>query len=333
MSKISNIVDHDMTEVPKELFTEGLPLPADVFARLDMGKFVLIGKKSDVSVLSTLHAVRENQAALFVRTADYPYVINYNLQLIEKTISNEALSPALKLNLLKGVTESVLSDLAKNDIYIGSYDHCRQISGFIKDTVGQIKEFDQFLNILSGLPGDLVNKAIATSVLSLAICHQMGMTMKNTLEKVVMGAFLRDIGMKEIPKVILEKPRHLLDESELAYIESHTIRGVEILRRMKEIPSDVLAIVLEHHENALGLGYPRRIRDIKINPLARIVAVADTFVELLYEPMDDGSKRTPDDVVSYIENTLGQPYNKPAFIALKTIIHVTHIQKKIRAFG
>jgi putative nucleotidyltransferase with HDIG domain len=333
MSKISNIVDNDMAEVPKELFTDGLPLPADVFARLDKDKFVMIGKKADVSVLSSLHAVKENQAALYVRANDYPLVLNYNLQLIEKTISNDAVGPSLKLNLLKGVAESVLSDLAKQDLYVGSYERCRQISGFIKDTVGQIKDFDKFVNIMSGLPGDLVNKAIATSVISLAMCHQMGMTMTSTLEKVVMGAFLRDIGMKEIPRAILEKPRHLLNETELAHIESHTLRGVEILRRMKEIPSDVLAIVLEHHENALGMGYPRRIRDIKITPLARIVAVADTFVELLYEPLDDGSRRTPEEVVSFIENTLGQPYNKPAFIALKTIIHVTHIQKKIRAFG
>lgn len=327
------MVDTDMTQVPKELFTDGIPLPAEVFTRLDQGKFVLVGKKDDIGNLSSLHAVQSNKALLFVRSTDYPSVINYNLQLIDRAVNNESISPQLKLNLLKGVTESVLSDLSNKDLYVGSYDRCRQISGFITDTVAQIKEFDKFIDVMSGLQGDLFTKAIATSVVSLSMCHQMGITMKTTLEKVVMGAFLRDVGLKEVPASILAKPRHLRDESETAYFESHTLRGVEILRRMKEIPADVLAIVLEHHENALGMGYPRRIRDIKINPLARIVAVADVFVELLYEAHDDGSRRTPDEVISHIENTLGQPYNKPAFIALKTIIHVTHIQKKIRAFG
>jgi HD-GYP domain-containing protein (c-di-GMP phosphodiesterase class II) len=333
MSKISNLGDSEMTNVPKELFTDGIPLPAEVYTRLDQGKFVLIGKKDDISNLSKLHAVQENKASLFVRNADYPAVLNYNLQIIDKAINNESVSPVLKLNLIKGVTESVLSDLARNDLYIGSFDRCKQISGFIKDTVAQIKDFDKFIDIMSALEGDVVTKSIATSVISLSMCHQMGITMKTTLEKVVMGAFLRDVGLKEIPNSILMKPRHLRDEAEVQYYESHPLRGVEILRRMKEVPADVLAIVLEHHENAMGLGYPRRIRDMKMNPLARIVALADIFVEMLYEPMDDGSRRTPEEVVNYIENTLGQPYNKPAFIALKTIIHVTHIQKKIRAFG
>lgn len=333
MSKISVMGDTEMTYVPKELFTDGLPLPAEVFTRLDQGRFILIGKKNDIGNLSALHAVQENRASLFVRNADYPIVINYNLQLIDKTMNNDSVSPTLKLNLIKGVTESVLTDLASNDLYVGSYDRCRQISGFIRDTVSQVKEFDKFIDLMGSLDGDVVTKSIATSVISLSMCHQMGITMKSTLEKVVMGAFLRDVGLKEIPKAILAKPRHLRTEDEITYYESHPLRGVEMLRRMKEIPSDVLAIVLEHHENALGMGYPRRIRDIKMNPLARIVAVADIFVELLYEAQDDGSRRTPDEIVNYIENTLGQPYNKPAFIALKTIIHVTHIQKKVRAFG
>jgi HD-GYP domain-containing protein (c-di-GMP phosphodiesterase class II) len=87
---------------------------------------------------------------------------------------------------------------------------------------------------------------------------------------------------------------------------------------------------MEHHENALGMGYPRRIRDIKINPLARIVAVADCFVDLIYEKDKSGVRRTPDEAIGYMEVTLGQPFNRPAFLALKQVIHRTHLQKKLR---
>lgn len=319
-----------MIRVSKELFTDGLPLPAEVFTRLPSGQFILVGKKADTGNLSSLHLMQDKNVDLFVREEDYTGVVNYNVNLIEKTLKNDGVSMALKMNLLKGVAETTISELTKKDLYVGSYDRCKQIVGFVQETVAQIKDFDKFLDVFSKLPGDMVSHSLATSVVSLLICEQMDITMKSTLEKVVMGAYLHDIGLKEIPVEVLKKPRLQWTDAEVVYYESHTLRGVEILRDIKEIPSDVLAIVLEHHENALGLGYPRRIRDIKINPLARIVAVADCFIDLLYETGKEGSQRTPEEAVSYIENTMGQPFNKPAFLALKKVIHLTHVQKKLK---
>ena len=330
MAKVEKLLEHEVVRVSKELFTDGLPLPSEVFTRLPSGQFILVGKKNDTGNLSSLHLMQEKQVELYVRAEDYAQVVSYNVTLIEKTLKNESVSPNLKMNLLKGVAESAISDLIKKDLYVGSYDRCRQIVSFVQETVAQIKDFDKFLDIFSKLPGDLISHSLATSVVALLICEQMDITMKSTLEKVVMGAFLHDIGLKEIPAELLAKPRLQWTESEVHYYESHTMRGVEILRDIKEIPSDVLAIILEHHENALGLGYPRHIRDIKINPLARVVAVADCFVDLLYDGNKESVKRTPDEAISYIENTLGQPFNKPAFLALKKVIHRNHLQKKLK---
>ncbi|WP_413287504.1 HD-GYP domain-containing protein [Bdellovibrio sp. HCB337] len=333
MSKPSGIDEKKMIKVSKELFTDGLPLPAEVYTRLPSGQFILVGRKADTGNLSNLHLMQEKQVDLFVREEEYNGVVTFNVNLIEKTLKNDSVNPVLKMNLLKGVAESTISELTKKDVYVGSFDRCKQIVGFVQETVVQIKDFDKFLDIFSKLPGDLVSHSLATSVVSLMICEQMDITMKSTLEKVVMGAYLHDIGLKEIPLEILNKPRLQWTEAEVHYYESHPLRGVEILRDIKEIPSDVLGIVLEHHENALGMGFPRRIRDIKINPLARIVAVADCFVDLIYENNKEGARRTPEEAVAYIENIMGQPYNKPAFLALKKIIHLTHVQKKLKGTG
>lgn len=331
MSKSAKPEEKKMVRVSKELFTDGLPLPSEVFTRLPSGQFILVGKKADIGNLSNLHLMQNDKHVdLFVRDEDYSNVISYNLNLIEKTLKNDNVSDNLKMGLLKGVAESTILELSQKDLYVGSYDRCKQIVGFVQQTVTQIKDFDKFLDIFSKIPGDMVSHSLATSVVSLLICEQMDITMKSTLEKVVMGAFIHDIGLKEIPLEILNKPRLYWTEAELHYYESHTLRGVEMLRDIKEIPSDVLAIVLEHHENALGLGYPRRVRDIKINPLARIVAVADCFVDLIYEVGKEGTKRTPEEAIGYIEITLGQPFNKPAFLALKKVIHLTHVQKKLK---
>lgn len=319
-----------MIRVSRELFTDGLPLAAEVYTRLSGGQFILVGKKGDTGNLSSLHLMQDEQVLLYVHEGEYSSVVSYNLNLIEKTLNNDNVSITMKMSLLKGVADSSISELMRKDLYVGSFERCKQITGFVQETVAQIKDFEKFLDVFSKLPGDLVSHSLSTAIVSLMICEQMDITMKSTLEKVVMGAFLHDIGLKEIPAEILKKPRLQWTEMEVQYYESHPLRGVEILRDIKEIPSDVLSIILEHHENALGMGYPRRLRDIKINPLARIVAVADCFVDLVSETGKEGEKRTPEQAVSYIENSLGQPFNKAAFLALKQILHLSHVQKKIR---
>lgn len=318
-----------MVRVSKDLFTDGIPFPLDVFTRLPSGQFILVGKKADPCNLSSLHLSQQNKAEFYVRQTEYPLLVKFNISLVEKTIKNDSLSPNVKMSLIKGLAESAIFDLMEKDLYVGSYEACKQLANFVQETAGQIKDFDKFIDIFNKIPGDMVAHALGTAIISLMISEQMNITMKSTLEKIVMGALLHDVGLKEIPESILSRPRIEWTEAEVNYYESHTLRGVELLRDIKEIPSDVLSIVLEHHENALGYGYPRHIRDIKINPLARIVALADCFVDLIYATKE-GPRRTPEEAVSHIENQLGQPFNKPVFLALKKIIHTTHVQRKLK---
>ncbi len=323
----TKISEQDMHKVSKELFTEGLPLSADVYTRLPSGQFLCIGRKAESSNLSALHAIAEKNADLYVKHDDYPNVIAFNLKILEKMVGNENLNPVTKVSLIRGVTEAAISDLMDRGVYVGSFEKCKQITGYIQDTTAQIQDFTKFLEIFNKMPGDMISHGIASSVISILICEQMNITMKAAIEKVAMGALLHDIGLKEIPKEILTKPRLDWTDDEVLHYESHPLRAVEILKEMKGIPADVLSIVLEHHENALGLGFPRRIRDIKMNPLARIVAVADCFVDLIYDPRREGEQRTPEEAINHIEIGMGQPFNKPVFIALKQIMHITNLRK------
>ncbi len=321
--------DSEMIKVSRELFTDGLPLPAEVFTKLASGQYILLGKKADKCNLSSLHLAQDKTVEFFVRKTEYSQLISYNLNLIKKTVKNNNLGANVKMSLLKGITESAISDLTERGVYVGSYEKCKQIATFVQETTAQIKDMDKFIDIFNSLPGDMVGHSLATSVVSMLICDQMNITMKSTIEKVILGSLLHDIGLKEIPDEILAKPRYQWTEAELQHYESHTLRGVELLRDIKEIPSDVLSIVMEHHENALGMGYPRRIRDIKIHPLARIVAVADCFVDLVYDSQKSAAVRKPEEAIAHIEFAMGQPFNKPAFLALKQVIHLTALQKKM----
>lgn len=162
---------------------------------------------------------------------------------------------------------------------------------------------------------------MAVSVVSLLIAQTKGWTSPSTLEKLTLGALLHDIGLKEYPKEFLMKQRVDYNSEDLEYYQQHAFRGVEILKTVENVPQEVMAIVLEHHENAIGQGYPRRLRDLRIHPHARIVALADTFCELTLQNHFNANPMGAEAAVHFIEHSLGQPFNKECFAALKSILN------------
>jgi HD-GYP domain-containing protein (c-di-GMP phosphodiesterase class II) len=167
-----------------------------------------------------------------------------------------------------------------------------------------------------------MHRAIAVSAVSVMIGRKLGWTVHATLEKLALAALLRDVGLKELPKELVEKPRHELTQEERVTYETHPFRGAEILRSMPSSSDELIAIVYEHHETANGQGYPRRLRDVRMNPLAKVVCLADAFCELTIPNVNNPKMRSPADAISYLENTLGQPYNRAAFQALKNLAGV-----------
>lgn len=96
-----------------------------------------------------------------------------------------------------------------------------------------------------------------------------------TVERLVDGAILHDIGKISVPDSLLNKPVRLTEE-EFAVIRSHPVRGADMLARASHLRG-LLPIVRHHHERYDGKGYPDRLSGEAIPFEARIVALADAF--------------------------------------------------------
>lgn len=98
------------------------------------------------------------------------------------------------------------------------------------------------------------------------------------IETVTIGGRLHDIGKIGVRDEILLKPGKLTEE-EFAHIKKHPGIGANII---KSIPSfsDVIPIVLSHHERMDGKGYPQGLKGDNIHLWARMTAVADTYHSL-----------------------------------------------------
>lgn len=90
--------------------------------------------------------------------------------------------------------------------------------------------------------------------------------------EIVLGALLHDIGKRQLPKEILEKEGELL-ESERVIVETHPLLGYLLLP--SDIPYMSKQIVLLHHEDVTGNGYPFHSKDVPTE--VRIVHFCDIY--------------------------------------------------------
>lgn len=89
------------------------------------------------------------------------------------------------------------------------------------------------------------------------------------------GAEIHDIGKLSINESILHKPSRLT-HAEYLLVQQHARLGAELLEPLR-LPDQVVMIVLHHHENFDGSGYPARLSGHQIPLLARIVRIIDSY--------------------------------------------------------
>ncbi|TXK77960.1 HD-GYP domain-containing protein [Paenibacillus sp. N3.4] len=90
------------------------------------------------------------------------------------------------------------------------------------------------------------------------------------------AATLHDVGKVRISTDILNKPGKLT-EDEFEEMKLHTVYGYSMLKDTVGLSSRGALVALQHHERANGKGYPLGLTEHQIDPLSRIVAVADVF--------------------------------------------------------
>ncbi|MFN2465111.1 MAG: diguanylate cyclase [Candidatus Dormibacteria bacterium] len=95
------------------------------------------------------------------------------------------------------------------------------------------------------------------------------------LESLHLGALLHDVGKIGISDTLLRKPGKLTPE-EYEIIKSHATIGYEMVRGV-DFLKEVGPIILHHHENFGGGGYPNGISGKDIPVASRIIMVCDAF--------------------------------------------------------
>jgi putative nucleotidyltransferase with HDIG domain len=151
--------------------------------------------------------------------------------------------------------------------------------------------------------------------LSMGIARELGLGTKD-LQVLHRGGLLHDLGKIGVPARVLDLPG-ALSEEDRALIQQHPTIGGRILEPIRAFGS-ALPIVTQHHERWDGQGYPAGLRGEEIDPLARILAVADVY-DAMASARPYRTAIDPVTVVSHIRRERGthfEPRSVDAFLRL-----------------
>ena len=116
-----------------------------------------------------------------------------------------------------------------------------------------------------------VNVCVLSTVLGKALLLD-----PEKLETLAIGAILHDIGKVQLDPKLFNSDSDLTPE-ERELFKTHTTLGFEELKKRKDLNLIIAHIAFQHHEQMNGSGYPRRLKEGEIHPLAQMVAIADFY--------------------------------------------------------
>ncbi len=130
---------------------------------------------------------------------------------------------------------------------------------------------------------------------------------QDTIDEIVVGSLLHDIGRVGIKNEILVGKREI-SESEFRTIRSHCENGAKILDAI-DFPWKVRPIIIHHHERYDGKGYPSGLKGREIPVGARILAVVDAFAAMTAHRPYRSRSLTKDEAIQELHKNVGAQFD------------------------
>ncbi|MGV3488552.1 MAG: HD-GYP domain-containing protein [Tuberibacillus sp.] len=127
----------------------------------------------------------------------------------------------------------------------------------------------------SGSKDYIFHHSVSVGLLSAYFSTKLNYSKKEVFE-IGMAGLLADCGMAKLPPRLYEKPNQLM-KKEFFLLEKHPVYSYQMLKDLPTIKEGVMLGVLQHHERLDGSGYPLRLKNDKLHPYGKLIAVFDVF--------------------------------------------------------
>lgn len=149
--------------------------------------------------------------------------------------------------------------------------------------------------------------------LALGIGRAMGLE-DDDLERLMLLGEYHDVGMVEVGEEVLRKEGPL-DRYEMSLVMKHPETGYRVANASSSSLGEIARLILHHHENYDGTGYPHGLKGNQIPLLDRIFRVADSY-EVITGGRPYRPPMSPDQALEEIASRSGTWYDPAVVQAL-----------------
>jgi len=176
------------------------------------------------------------------------------------------------MNLFAVFKKNLTKAEQAEDIY--TLENAKQM--VLKDT--KEKDILPFINKIKYYDENLYYHCFYVAIVSVKVCIVLGLNNK-IIKEVSRGALIHDIGKIFLNEEVINAPR-TLTKGERKVIEKHPFFGFRMIEDL-DFGLIVEDIVLHHHENERGRGYPDGSTNMELE--TKIVSIVDKYDALVGE--------------------------------------------------
>ncbi len=227
-------------------------------------------------------------------------------------MNSSSLAPQDKASILRESSMAMLEELFESPEVGPALKEAKNVINNFVSFMDQEPEAMGHLISLSGHDFYTYNHSLDVCIYSLGVAQAVGYE-GDELKELGEGALLHDIGKRHVSVDIICKDGPL-DDMEWAQMQKHPEFGLIILNE-HDVSEAIKACCFEHHENFLGNGYPQQLDGEEIHPMARIVALTDTY-DALTTKRSYNKPMAPKDAVMFMKEKLFTRYDKDLLEAM-----------------
>jgi len=212
---------------------------------------------------------------LYIASEDNAKYLKYQERNLNKIIQDSKISSKEKSIVVYDVARNIIADLLSDP---KSGENATRASEWINNTVSHILNDEDTLTSLFYVLSNnyhVYTHSINVAVIGLLFGKYISLK-EDDLNSLGVGLLLHDIGKVKIHPDIINKSGRLTEE-EFRAIKRHSKAGLDHLEYRGNIDGRCLKVVIQHHENYDGSGYPYNISGNNIHLFGRIARIIDVY--------------------------------------------------------
>lgn len=253
-------------------------LCSDIFLHID-NKFICYRAQNDILPAHSYdHLIAKNLKEFYIKMTDLQSFMNWlkatKDQVVDEIVEKVGEEHREIVEKREEIREQIFETFAGEDLNSDKVDILKnQVEELISDIQEQ-KVPKAVLAKLMSLNQGVADHSLNVATFSMFIAMVLGYGNKQILEDLYMGALFHDYAKAKIPQEVLDNEKN---QKYAQAIQDHPEKSAKVLKKFDNISVAVFQIVMQHHEQFNGSGYPKGLSGDDISSLSRIVSIANIF--------------------------------------------------------